>query len=78
MITDEEFKRISVFMKQKYGIDLSQKKTIVNGRLENYIKKQGYTNFNAFMDLVEQDKTVIRKNARQFPNDESYIFYAGI
>lgn len=57
MITDEEFKRISVFMKQKYGIDLSQKKTIVNGRLENYIKKQGYTNFNAFMDLVEQDKT---------------------
>ena len=38
MITDEEFRRISVFMKQKYGIDLSQKKTIVNGRLENYIK----------------------------------------
>ena len=57
MITDEEFRRISVFMKQKYGIDLSQKKTIVNGRLENYIKKQGYTNFNAFMDIVEQDQT---------------------
>ena len=57
MITDEEFRRISVFMKQKYGIYLSHKKTFVNGRLENYIKKQGYTNFNAFMDIVEQDQT---------------------
>ena len=38
MITDEEFGRIAVYMKQRYGIDLSQKKVIVNGRLENYVK----------------------------------------
>ena len=33
MIKDEEFQRITVFMKQRYGIDLAQKKVIVNGRL---------------------------------------------
>ena len=57
MITDEEFSRISVFMKQRYGIDLSQKKVIVNGRLENYIKKNGWHSFNDFMDAVMRDQT---------------------
>ena len=55
MITDEEFLRISTFVKQRYGIDLSQKKVIVNGRLENYIRKNGWKNFNQYMDSVERD-----------------------
>lgn len=57
MITDEEFRRISVYMKQRYGIDLSQKKVIVNGRLENYIKRGGWSSFNEFINAVENDKT---------------------
>lgn len=57
MITDEEFLRISTHMKQRYGIDLSQKKVIINGRLENYIKKNGWQSFTEFMDVVEKDKT---------------------
>ena len=57
MITDEEFLRISGFMKQRYGIDLSQKKVIINGRLENYIKRGGWGSFNEFMNAVENDKT---------------------
>ena len=38
-MTDEELQRISVYMKQRYGIELGQKKVIVNGRLQNYIAK---------------------------------------
>lgn len=57
MISDEEFRRIAGFMKQRYGIDLSQKKVIVNGRLENYIKRGGWHNFDEFMNAVENDKT---------------------
>ena len=57
MIKDEEFQRISFFMKQRYGIDLSQKKVIVNGRLENYIKRGGWSSFDEFMNAVEHDKT---------------------
>lgn len=44
-------------MKRYYGIDLSQKKVIVNGRLENYIRSGGWKSFNEFMNDVEQDKT---------------------
>ena len=57
MITDEEFTRISVFMKRKYGIDLSQKKVIVNGRLENYLKRNGWNTCSEFLDEVKKDQT---------------------
>ncbi len=48
MISDEEFLRIAVYMKQRYGIDLHQKKVIINGRLENRIKAEGFRSFGAF------------------------------
>lgn len=56
MITEEEFTRISAYMKGKYGIDLSQKKVIINGRLENYIKSNGWKTFSEFMNAVEKDR----------------------
>lgn len=61
MITDLELKRIANFVKQRYGIDLSQKKVIVNGRLENYIKSKGWNNFNQFMDAVEHDRSGVQE-----------------
>ncbi len=57
MITDEEFIRIATHLKQQYGIDMSQKKVIVNGRLENYIKSGGWKSFTDFMNAVERDKS---------------------
>ena len=43
MITEQEFHRIVVFVKQKYGIDLAGKQVLVNGRMENYILRNGYS-----------------------------------
>lgn len=57
MITDAEFRRISAFLKQKYGIDMSQKKVIMNGRLENYLKNGGWDSFTDYMDDVERDSS---------------------
>jgi len=57
VIKDEEFIRIAAYMKQHYGIDLGQKKVIVNGRLENYLRREGWTTFDEFMNAVENDKT---------------------
>ena len=39
MIKDDEFIRIASYMKQRYGIDLYQKKVIVNGRLRIILKE---------------------------------------
>ncbi len=57
MITDEEFLRIVKYLKPRYGLDLEQKKVIVNGRMENYIRAGGWPNFNAYMDDVEKDRS---------------------
>lgn len=57
MITDEEFQRISVYMKANYGIDLSQKKVIINGRLENYLRKGGYGSCTEYLNALGTDKT---------------------
>lgn len=57
MITDEEFQRISVYMKSNYGIDMSQKKVIINGRLENYLRKGGYSSCTEYLDALKADKT---------------------
>lgn len=57
MMTDEEFLRIAGHMKQRYGIDLGQKKVIMNGRLENHIKSGGWSSFHAFMNDLEKDSS---------------------
>ena len=55
MITDSEFQRIVGYVKQHYGIDLSQKRVLVGGRLENYLVRNGYANYNEYMAKVEKN-----------------------
>ncbi len=55
MITDSEFHRIVSYMKSRYGIDLSQKRVLVSGRLENYLLRNGYTGYDDYMAKVESN-----------------------
>jgi len=55
VITDSEFKRIVVYVKSNFGIDLSQKRVLVGGRLENYLVRNGYANYDEYMTKVESD-----------------------
>ena len=55
MITEQEFHRIAVYVKQKYGIDLSGKQILVNGRMENYILRNGYSGYDDYMTKVENN-----------------------
>ncbi len=55
VISDGEFQRIVAYMKKNYGIDLSQKRVLVGGRLENYLVRNGYASYNDYMAKVEKD-----------------------
>ena len=55
MITENEFHRVVAYVKGRYGIDLSQKKVLVMGRLDNYILRNGYANYNQYMEEIESD-----------------------
>lgn len=54
MITEQEFQRIVRYMKHKAGINLSEKKVLVQERLDNYLQRNGYSSYNEFMNLVEK------------------------
>lgn len=55
MITDSEFNHIVTYMKNHFGIDLSKKRVLVGGRLENYLVRNGFENYAAYMAEVEKD-----------------------
>lgn len=54
-MTEQEFLRISFFIKSRYGIDLSRKKEIVQGRLEKYVRDHNFKSYSEYMNAVEAD-----------------------
>lgn len=54
---ESEFSRIVSYTGQKYGIDLSTKKTIVEGRLDNYLVRNGFQDYEEYMNTVENDRS---------------------
>jgi chemotaxis protein methyltransferase CheR len=56
-MTDEEFVRIYQFLKRRYGVNMEDKKAVVTGRLENYVKNAGFSNYTDYMDAVDADCT---------------------
>jgi len=56
-ITEREFSELVRFIKQNYGINLLQKRTLVHGRLNNYIAQSGFTSFSEYFSHVESDRT---------------------
>lgn len=56
-ITDAEFSRLINFMHSTYGIDLSKKRILIEGRLSNMLIEKGFTNYNQYLDSVFADKS---------------------
>ncbi|MCL2086499.1 MAG: protein-glutamate O-methyltransferase CheR [Oscillospiraceae bacterium] len=56
-ISDIDFKRLSEFMLKKYGINLTQKRTLIEGRLGALITQRGFNDFKSFLDMVFADRT---------------------
>jgi chemotaxis protein methyltransferase CheR len=50
VISDRDFHRLSEFVHENYGIDLSQKQQLISGRLSTVVKQKGYKNFTQFID----------------------------
>ena len=55
-ISDADFRRMVHFIQSSYGIDLSQKKQLITGRLSPAIKKLGYQSFGDFVNHVLEKK----------------------
>jgi len=56
-ITDKEFNEIAIYFKDNFGVNLTTKKPLVEGRLGNYIEQQGYKSYKEYFDHVVKDPT---------------------
>ncbi len=56
-MTDREFERVEQFIGNRCGIDLTNKKVLVEGRIETYLLRNDMGNMISFMDQVEKDVT---------------------
>lgn len=56
-ITDSEFSRLIKFMHKTYGIDLSRKRILIEGRLSNVLAQKGFTNYTDYLNFVFSDKS---------------------
>ena len=56
-MTEVEFQRLYRFLKDRYGIDMERKKEIMQGRLDNYIRFNGYNDYSEYIRALESDAT---------------------
>ncbi len=57
-ITDKEFKQLSAYIKNNYGIHLrEEKKMLLMGRLQNVLIQKNINSFKDYYDYVVSDKT---------------------
>lgn len=56
-LTDDEFKQLAWFVQNNYGINLTEKRVLVEGRLQNVLIKHGFDNFSDYFNYVLADQT---------------------
>lgn len=56
-IKDSEFRELVEYIKSNYGVNLTSKKNLIEGRLSNIIIEKGFKNFGQYLENVFSDKT---------------------
>lgn len=56
-LTDKEFFQLRDYVLSNYGIDLSKKRMLIQGRLNTVLQKYNMTTFSQYIELVMNDKS---------------------
>lgn len=56
-ITDSEFQELTAFVKKTFGMNLTKKRMLIEGRLSTTIRERKLTSFREYMDLLYQNKS---------------------
>ena len=49
-ISDREFHRLVDYMHDNFGINLSSKRVLIQGRLGNMLRERGFTSYDQYLD----------------------------
>lgn len=56
-IKENEFKELTGYIRSNYGINLTRKKNLIEGRLSNIVAERGFSNYGEYLDYVREDRT---------------------
>ena len=54
-LSDREFHRLVDYMHDNFGINLSAKRVLIQGRLGNMLRDRGFTSYDQYLDAVMAD-----------------------
>lgn len=57
MLKDRDFRQLVMYIQKNYGINLSRKKNLIEGRLSNVIVDRGFADFSEYLACVFADNT---------------------
>lgn len=85
-LSEKDFQRLIAFVKSHYGINLSQKRQLIIGRLSSTVLSMGYSNFTQYIDHVLSGKNPqdmelllnkLTTNYTYFMREESHFDFFG-
>jgi len=56
-INDEQFLRLTEYLRRNFGVNLIKKRTLIESRLNNYLIKNGFTDYGTYLDYALGDPT---------------------
>lgn len=57
ILKDSDFRQLVGYIQKNYGINLSRKKNLIEGRLSNLLIEKGFTDFTEYLKCVFADNT---------------------
>lgn len=74
-IEDKDFFRLRDYIKLNFGVNLEKKRTLIEGRLSNYITQQGFSNFSDYISDVFNDKSGAKINVLMTKLTTNYTYF---
>ena len=72
-IKDDEFNRLTNYIKLNYGINLSKKKHLIEGRLNNTLILKGFSDYSSYMNFVFSNPTEITELINSLTTNHTYF-----
>lgn len=56
-LTDQEFQTLTTYIKEHYGINLSKKRVLIEGRMSSVLRSRNIPDFKTYLDILFKDKS---------------------
>jgi len=74
-IEDQDFFRLRDYVKTNFGVNLEKKRTLIEGRLSNYITQEGFANFHDYIEDIFKDKSGGKINTLMTKLTTNYTYF---